>query len=75
MMEFPGQQDQKESGVLLDFQDFRGHQVFRECQATMELQDLKVSLDAMEQRESVDFQAVLGFLAYKVLQDLLGSQV
>lgn len=75
MMEFPGQQDQKESGVLLDFQGFRGHQVFQECQATMELQDLKVSLDAMEQRESVDFLAVLGFLAYKVLQDPLGSQV
>lgn len=75
MMEFQGHQDQKESEVLLDFLVSQGHQVFLECQARMELQDLKVSLDAMEPRENVDFQAVPGFLVYKVPQDLLGSQV
>lgn len=75
MMEFQGHQDQKESEVLLDFLDFQGHQVFLVCQAMMGLQDLKVSLGAMEPRENVDFQAVQAFLVYKVLQDLLGSQV
>lgn len=75
MMDFQGHQDQKESEVLLDFLDFQGHPAFLECQAMMGPQDLKVSLDAMEPRESVAFQAVLVFLVYRVLQGLLGSQV
>lgn len=75
MMEFQGHQDQKESEVLLDFLDFQGHQAFLGCQATMGLQDLKVSLDAMEPRENADFQAVQAFLVYKDLQGRLGSQV
>lgn len=62
MMDFQGHQDQKESEVLLDCPDFQEHQVYLECRVMMGLQDLKVSLDAMEPRENVAFQAVLVFL-------------
>lgn len=75
MMVFQGLLDPKESEDHQGFPAFQEHQDFLDCQDKMGHQDLRVSQDAMEQRESVDSQAVQVFLVYKGLLDPLGCQV